>query len=77
MNNPQSGLFLPWHEVMRAGFGVLRLSSDQFWAMTPRELEAALQGVYGAPSSLTSPAKRDLLNLMKRYPDEQTNKKRD
>ncbi|WP_343313906.1 rcc01693 family protein [Brucella sp. BE17] len=43
----------PWAGLMRAGFGWLRLSSRDFWAMTPRELAAALGPVsptYDAPS---------------------------
>ena len=26
----------PWSEAMRLGFGVLRLSSREFWGLTPR-----------------------------------------
>ena len=33
----------PWQEAMRVGFGVLRLSPAAFWAMTPRELAAAIE----------------------------------
>lgn len=32
----------PWDEVLAAGLGQLRLAPDDFWAMTPRELGAAL-----------------------------------
>jgi uncharacterized phage protein (TIGR02216 family) len=42
----------PWNEAMQFGFGVLHLSSDAFWRMTPRELAhaiAALQGRARAP----------------------------
>lgn len=32
----------PWEAAMQVGFGVLRLSPDAFWRMTPRELAAAM-----------------------------------
>ncbi|WP_280139603.1 rcc01693 family protein [Paramesorhizobium deserti] len=32
----------PWDAAMQAGLGHLRLSPKTFWAMTPRELAAAL-----------------------------------
>jgi uncharacterized phage protein (TIGR02216 family) len=47
---------------MQLGFGVLRLSSQQFWSMTLRELSAAL------PASLAM-ERRDLDALMERFPD--------
>ena len=34
----------PWSDAMRLGFGVLRLSSQEFWGLTPRELAAAFGG---------------------------------
>ena len=33
----------PWAHAMGFGFGVLRLSPDAFWRMTPRELAAAMR----------------------------------
>jgi len=36
-----SGLAFPWAVLMGAGFGLLRLSTHDFWAMTPREICAA------------------------------------
>ena len=30
----------PWADAMRLGFGVLHLSSREFWGLTPRELAA-------------------------------------
>lgn len=57
----------PWHEAMGFGLGVLRLPPDAFWAMTPRELAAAIDAVRGArPSPLDRSAFNDLL---RRYPD--------
>jgi len=56
----------PLDEVMRAGFGLLRLSSRDFWAMTPRELAAAL-----GPFSPThdAPSRHALDALMHAFPD--------
>ena len=31
----------PWEEAMRFGFGVMKLSSKEFWGLTPRELSGA------------------------------------
>lgn len=47
------------------GFAVLRLSSQDFWAMTPREIAAAM-GAGGRPA----PFARDrLAGLMAMFPD--------
>lgn len=52
---------------MAFGFGVLRLSSRDFWALTPRELAAALEGFYGpAPEA---PPRETLQALMRAFPD--------
>jgi uncharacterized phage protein (TIGR02216 family) len=53
---------------MGAGLGLLRLSPAVFWAMTPRELAAALGAVLGP--AVVSPSRSDLAQLMRRYPDE-------
>ncbi|QND52399.1 phage tail assembly chaperone [Phyllobacterium sp. 628] len=50
---------------MAAGFGLLRLSTRDFWAMTPRELSAAL-GSPPADAGLSRPA---LELLMQTFPD--------
>ncbi|MFP5075728.1 rcc01693 family protein [Rhizobium sp. YIM 134829] len=55
----------PWEAVLHAGLGRLRLSPDQFWAMTPRELTAAL-----TPPCTSSALRRgDLAALMAAFPD--------
>lgn len=55
---------------MAAGLGTLRLSPRDFWAMTPRELDAALRGAFGAPlAGPKPPSRQDLVALMQRYPD--------
>lgn len=57
----------PWKQAIGFGLGVLRLSPDQFWRMTPRELACAIETVAGP----TVPFNRSKLNdLIKRYPDD-------
>lgn len=57
----------PWREAMAIGFGVLRLSSREFWALTPRELAAAIEGLTGKTQA---PMDRIRLeDLMRRFPD--------
>ena len=54
---------------MAAGLGLLRLDPRAFWAMTPKEIEAAFRGLLGT-SRLDAPLARDeLAGLMRRYPD--------
>lgn len=55
---------------MEAGLGTLRLSPPIFWAMTPRELEAALRGAYGVARQAHCMSRVDLSALMDSYPDE-------
>jgi uncharacterized phage protein (TIGR02216 family) len=57
----------PWAEAMQFGFGVLHLSSDAFWKMTPRELAHAIEAVRGrAPAPIE---RSDFDALMKKFPD--------
>lgn len=58
----------PWREAMHAGLGVLRLAPRDFWAMTPREIAAALGGpaLGGGTERL---GRRGLERLMARFPD--------
>lgn len=51
---------------MAFGLGRLRLSPADFWAMTPRELAAAMAAV--APAQ-TAPGRGVLDDLMQRFPD--------
>jgi uncharacterized phage protein (TIGR02216 family) len=46
--------------------GVLRLSPEQFWRMTPRELACAIEAVTGRSAPLP---RSTLIDLMTRYPD--------
>lgn len=53
---------------MAAGLGALRLPPPVFWAMTPRELEAALRGAFGVAAQ--APLSRaELSALMTAFPD--------
>jgi uncharacterized phage protein (TIGR02216 family) len=54
---------------MEAGLGTLRLPPLVFWAMTPRELEAALRGAFGVTQARPM-SRADLAVLMAAYPDE-------
>jgi uncharacterized phage protein (TIGR02216 family) len=57
----------PWRELMALGFGRLRLDSAAFWAMTPRELAAAIEGLTGVWAA--PPDRAALDALMRRFPD--------
>ena len=57
----------PWKQAIGFGLGVLRLSPEQFWRMTPRELAYAIQATRGGQVPLSRTAFSD---LMKRYPDD-------
>ena len=52
---------------MRLGFGVLRLSSKEFWGLTPRELAAAFEALSGARPG--TPDRDRLKTMMERFPD--------
>lgn len=54
---------------MGFGLGVLRLSPDAFWAMSPRELHAASRGLYGRGGDAADRAA--LESLMAAFPDTQ------
>jgi uncharacterized phage protein (TIGR02216 family) len=56
-----------WDRAIGFGLGILRLSPEAFWRMTPRELAhaiAAVTGTHAAPIDRAS-----LLRLMRRFPD--------
>lgn len=57
----------PWREAMAIGFGVLKLSSREFWSLTPRELAAAIEGLTGGTSAPMDRAAFD--DLARRFPD--------
>ncbi|MFG1419583.1 rcc01693 family protein [Xanthobacter sp. V0B-10] len=57
----------PWAEAMGLGLGILRLSPDAFWRMTPRELACAAGAL--APRAAPALGRADLADLMARFPD--------
>jgi uncharacterized phage protein (TIGR02216 family) len=57
----------PWAQAMQFGLGVLHLSPDAFWRMTPRELAYAIAAVRGrAPVPIE---RADFDALMRKFPD--------
>lgn len=58
---------------MAIGFGLLRLSSKTFWAMTPREFERAASPYMARP--ISRPDRRGLATLMNQFPDSRTKEK--
>jgi uncharacterized phage protein (TIGR02216 family) len=58
----------PWKDAIGFGLGVLRLSPEAFWRMTPRELAAAIEAVRGPATARLDRA--GLYDLMRRFPDE-------
>jgi len=54
---------------MAAGLGLLGLAPATFWAMTPRELEAALRGRLGSQTGASPVSRADLTRLMQLFPD--------
>jgi uncharacterized phage protein (TIGR02216 family) len=52
---------------MAFGFGRLRLSPQDFWSMTPRELAAAMR--FFAPVAHGGLKRSGLARLMQLYPD--------
>ena len=58
----------PWPEAMQLGFGVLRLSSQSFWGLTPLELASAFEALSGRRSS--PPERGTMEALMRAFPDQ-------
>jgi uncharacterized phage protein (TIGR02216 family) len=54
---------------MAAGLGVLGLAPHIFWAMTPREFDAALRGRLGGSAQAALPTRSELLAMMQQFPD--------
>ncbi|MBO0904923.1 phage tail assembly chaperone [Jiella sp. MQZ13P-4] len=51
---------------MAVGLGVLRLTPEAFWTMTPRELASVIAPKRARPPA---PSARDLSEMMRRFPD--------
>jgi len=60
---------LAWGEMMRLGLGRLGLGAEVFWAMTPGEFLAALEGagILAPPGAALTRA--GLTRLMAEHPD--------
>ena len=58
----------PWDDVIALGLGLLRLSSRDFWAMTPREIALAMRP-YGGDEAVHPPGRETVTALMTLYPD--------
>ena len=54
---------------MLAGLGHLGLTPRDFWAMTLRELDAALRGHFGLGPATTSLTRATLNAMMRAHPD--------
>ena len=58
-----------WAALMRVGLGLLRLSPDAFWGMTPREFSRAVEGAGLAAPGTAALSRAGLETLMERFPD--------
>lgn len=56
---------------MAFAFGVLRLPPEIFWAMTPKELDAAIHGRIGREVMQPAMTRDELDAYMQRFPDEE------
>lgn len=65
-----------WAAAMAFGLGVLKLPPAVFWAMTPRELEAALAGHHGRRAG-PAPSRLVLSALMQQFPDNRNAEERE
>jgi uncharacterized phage protein (TIGR02216 family) len=54
---------------MSLGLGALKLTPTTFWAMTPREFDAALEGHFGRRRRGGALARADLEALIAAFPD--------
>lgn len=54
---------------MAAGLGLLGLSPRAFWNATPKEIAAALRGRFGEAAFETPITRRELSDLMQKFPD--------
>jgi len=53
---------------MAFGLGILKLGPQSFWAMTPRELGAAVRGIAGRSGTVPAPSRAEFAGLMPLYP---------
>jgi uncharacterized phage protein (TIGR02216 family) len=57
-----------WPDLMAFGFGILRLSPQAFWSLTPREIAAAARA-HGAGQGTAPMTPADLAHLAAQHPD--------
>ncbi|MBB4405257.1 rcc01693 family protein [Agrobacterium radiobacter] len=55
----------PWDAVIHTGLFLLRLSSETFWMMTPREFFA----MTGGNAVSRGPGRQAMEGMMRRFPD--------
>lgn len=71
MAGPGEKPLIPWDAVIAFGLGRLRLSPEQFWALSFREFGLLLpKGEAGPGAPIT---RTNLDDLTKRYPDGEQN----
>jgi uncharacterized phage protein (TIGR02216 family) len=56
-----------WIDILALAYGVMRLPPDVFWAMTPREFDAAARPFLPTPAASTGRTELDA--LMRAHPD--------
>ncbi|MFC0283052.1 phage tail assembly chaperone [Camelimonas abortus] len=54
------------------GLGTLRLAPETFWAMTPREIAAAMRAFRPAAAGDGAPSREWLRAMARRFPDGDT-----
>ena len=59
----------PWDDMMAIGLGVLGFAPRDFWALTPRELDAALRGRFGGGDAARALTRAGFDGLLKQFPD--------
>jgi uncharacterized phage protein (TIGR02216 family) len=65
-----TGTPFAWRAAIGFGLGILRLSPDDFWRMTPRELSCAIAALAPAAPAAPAPLERAAFEAMMRtFPD--------
>lgn len=65
----QNKQWLPWQKLMAFGLGQLKLSANQFWSMTLREMDMAIEGGLGRSTQSNVISNKSLNALMETHPD--------
>ncbi len=61
--------WLPWSQLMGFGFAKLQLSSSDFWLLTPREFDSAVELYLGFQHDYNAPSRNKVTELMRDFPD--------